>query len=85
MATSPEESPRADQRVPLAVLDRRVHAARREVAARRGAGVHRDELARAHGALLAALEAFTGALAEQGLPVPPALTTELRLHRDLWC
>ena len=41
-------------------------------------------VSRAAHKLLAALEDFTGALIERGLPVPPALHTELQLHRDLW-
>jgi hypothetical protein len=83
MAASPEQS-RVSTTKSLADLDRRLHEARRGVAARRTGRGHRDDLARAHRDLLAALEAFTGALVEHGLPVPPALRTELQLHRDLW-
>ena len=84
MAASPDEGSRTGIPQSLAHLDRRLHEARRQVAERRTGRGHRDELTRAHRDLLAALEDFTGALEEHGLPVPPALRTELQLHRDLW-
>lgn len=84
MATSPDEESRTGTPQSLALLDQRLHEARRQVAERRTGRGHRDELARAHRDLLAALEDFTGALEARGLPVPPSLRTELQLHRDLW-
>ncbi|WP_244931877.1 hypothetical protein [Nocardioides sp. W7] len=84
MGASSDEESRTGTPESLAHLNRRLHEARQRVADRRTGRGHRDELARAHRELLAALEDFTGALVERGLPVPPALHTELQLHRDLW-
>jgi len=66
------------------VLGLHVQDARAVVRQRRHPPVVPANLAEARRALIAALEEYTGALEQRHLPVPHALRTELRMHRQLF-
>ncbi len=68
----------------LTALGRTVRDARAEVHRRRHGTVAPQQLTDARRALITALEAYTVALEKQRLPVPSALRSELRMHRDLF-
>jgi hypothetical protein len=74
----------ASHGLPLHVLSRRVREARAAVHRHRFGPVASAELAEARRDLMLALEEYTNALEQRCLPVPYALRTELRLHRQLF-
>jgi hypothetical protein len=70
--------------MPLEILSRRLRHARETVHRHRQGPAGSTELAEARHDLVMALEDYTSALEARGLPVPPSLHTELRLHRRLF-
>jgi hypothetical protein len=82
--TSVRGSDPPERQPTLAVLGRGVHEARAAVRERRHAPVVAADLAQARRALVAALSDYLSALEERGLPVPPALRSELEMHRRLF-
>lgn len=83
VTSRPEGGLRARQPA-LTALCRTVLDARAEVRRRRHGTVVPRELADARRALVTALQDYTAALEKQNLPVPPALRSELRMHRELF-
>lgn len=83
MSVHPDRDP-ASRRLVLDALSARVREARAAVRVQRNRPVASPELAMARRRLVLALEEYTVALEERHLPVPSALRTELRLHRQLF-
>jgi len=67
----------------LTELILKVRAARRDVQALRAGKVDPALLLAARGVLLDAMENYATELARRGLPMPPALRDDLRLHRAI--
>jgi hypothetical protein len=70
--------------MPLAVLSRRVRAARSAVQLQRSGAANSPPLTDARHLLLVALEDYVTALEARGLPVPQGLRRELDSHRVLF-
>ena len=67
----------------LAQMASDVRAARGQVAALRIQPVTQPSLLAARQDLLRLMEVYAGALVAKGLPIPPQLRDDLRLHRDI--
>ena len=67
----------------LAELISGVRAARRDVQVLRAGKVDTALLVAARGVLLEAMENYANELVRRGLPMPPALRDDLRLHRAI--
>ena len=78
------DSARAAAPPSLSALSNSVQKARAVVRRRRHPPVVPAELAAARRALVAALADYAAGLEQRHLPVPPALRSELEMHRQLF-
>jgi hypothetical protein len=84
MSTASAGGSASERRALLGVLGQRVRDARAAVHEHRHGPVGSVELADARRDLLRALQEYTAALEQEGLPVPRTIRMELRLHGRLF-
>lgn len=83
MTPPPEGTPASSQPPPLGLLSKRLRDARARLHVQRHGPVAAAELDSARRDLVRALTDYTTALEQRRLPVPRALSLELRLHGRL--